>query len=106
MIVFLGIITRGGLLGMMCAYFIFIILSPLLHLYKEQFSVFIKNDLLKRLLEIVYYIIPKTSELMGKISYEITQGKGVTDLQPVISSFLFLILMLLFSIFLFQKKDF
>jgi ABC-type transport system involved in multi-copper enzyme maturation permease subunit len=106
LIVFLGVITKGSLLGMMGAYFIFIILSPLLHAFKEQFSGFIKNDIIKKIVEILYYIIPKTSELMGKISFEITQGKGITDFQPVISSFLFLILMLLFSIFLFQKKDF
>jgi ABC-type transport system involved in multi-copper enzyme maturation permease subunit len=106
LIVFLGIITKGSLLGMMSAYFIFIILSPLLHALKEQFSEIIKSDLIRKLLELLYYIVPKTSELMGKLSLEITQGKGITEFQPVISSFLFLILMLLFSVFLFQKKDF
>lgn len=106
LIVFFGIITRGSLLGMMTAYFIFIILSPLLHAFVEQFPGFIKNGMIKKVAEILYYIIPKTSELMGKINLDIAQGKGIADFQPVISSFLFLILMLLFSIFLFQKKDF
>jgi ABC-type transport system involved in multi-copper enzyme maturation permease subunit len=106
LIVFLGIITRGSLLGMMTAYFIFIILSPLLLLFKEQFYAFIKNDLVKEVFEILYYIVPKTQELMVKINYEIAGGKGISDFQPVISSFLFLILMLFFSILLFQKKDF
>ncbi|MGE5845999.1 MAG: hypothetical protein ACM34O_04705, partial [Ignavibacteria bacterium] len=93
-------------LGMMTAYFIFIVLSPLLLLFKDQFNVFIKNDFIKRLFEILYYIVPKTQELMVKINYEIARGQGISDFQPVISSFLFLILMLLFSILLFQKKDF
>lgn len=106
LIIFLGIITRGSLLGMMTAYFIFIVLSPLLLLFKDQFNVFIKNDFIKRLFEILYYIVPKTQELMVKINYEIARGQGISDFQPVISSFLFLILMLLFSILLFQKKDF
>jgi hypothetical protein len=91
---------------MMTAYFIFIVLSPLLLLFKDQFNVFIKNDFIKRLFEILYYIVPKTQELMVKINYEIASGQGISDFQPVISSFLFLILMLLFSILIFQKKDF
>ncbi|HVO72906.1 MAG TPA: ABC transporter permease subunit [Ignavibacteriaceae bacterium] len=106
LILFFGIITKGSLLGMMSAYFIFIILSPLLLFFKDQLNVLIKSDFIKKAFEILYYIIPKTQELMAKINYEIARGQGISDFQPVISSFLFLILMLFFSILLFQKKDF
>jgi ABC-2 type transport system permease protein len=105
-IVLFGVITQGSVLGMMMAYFIFLILSPLLLTAKEKFITFIENGFLKNLVNVCYYIVPKTSELMGSILINITAGKEIVSFQPVITSLIFLILVLSFSIFIFRKKDF
>ena len=105
-IVLFGIITQGSVFGMMMAYFTFLILSPLLLNVKEKFLVAIDNVLLKNLIITCYYIVPKTSELMGSQLINITAGKEIVTFQPVITSLVFLIFMLLFSILIFRKKDF
>lgn len=105
-IVLLGIATRGSILGMMIAYFIFILLSPLLYAYFKEFRSVVENDTLKSFLDGLYYIVPKTSELTGIITLNLAAGKGVTEYQPIITSLIFLILIISFSIYLFRKKDF
>ena len=106
MIVLFGIITQGSVFGMMMAYFTFLILSPLLFTAKDKFLVSIDNGFLKNLIKVCYYIVPKTSELMGSVLINITAGKSIDSFQPVITSLVFLILMLLLSILIFRKKDF
>jgi ABC-2 type transport system permease protein len=106
LMVLCGILTRGSMLGMMLAYFIFLILSPVLALANSKADVFIKSDIVKNIVTGIYYFIPKTSELMGKMVTELATGKGITDFQPLISSSLFLILMMVLSIVFFRRKDF
>ena len=105
-IVLSGVITKGSILGMMAAYFIFILLSPLLYAYFTEFRSVVENDVLKAFLDGLYYIVPKTSELTGVITANLAAGRGVTEYQPIITSLIFIILIVGFSIFLFRKKDF
>jgi ABC-type transport system involved in multi-copper enzyme maturation permease subunit len=62
-IVLFGVITQGSVFGMMIAYFIFLILSPVLLMGKEKLHILIENDFIKSIVEGSYYIVPKTSEL-------------------------------------------
>jgi hypothetical protein len=64
------------------------------------------KEILKSIVDGLYYLVPKTSELMGKINSNISQGKFNIDYQPVLSSFLFLILMVFLSDYLLKRKDF
>jgi ABC-type transport system involved in multi-copper enzyme maturation permease subunit len=105
-IVLFGVITQGSVLGMIVTYFIFLILSPILLLGKERLHILIESEFIKSIVEGLYYVFPKTFELMGKIMIDLTSGKGITDYQPVLTSLLFLILILMYSLFLFSKKDF
>jgi hypothetical protein len=105
-IVLLGVATKGSILGMMAAYFIFILLSPLLYAYFVEFRNVVESDVLRAFLDGLYYIVPKTSELTGVIAVNLAAGRGVTEYQPVITSLIFLILIVSFSIYLFRKKDF
>lgn len=105
-VVLFGILFRSSVPGMMIAYFIFLILSPAIHFIKLQLQTLTGKELLKSIVDGLYYFIPKTSELMGTINSNIAQGKALGDIQPVLSSFLFLILTLFFCDYLLQKKDF
>lgn len=105
-IILFGVITKNSLFGMMIAYFIFLIVSPLLLVVKERLHFFIQNDFLNSLLKGLYYFFPKTSELMSYITSNIASGASVQNYMPIWSSFLFLVLMIMLSIFIFNKKDF
>jgi ABC-type transport system involved in multi-copper enzyme maturation permease subunit len=106
LIVLLGVMTKSSTLGMMLAYFIFIILSPLLFLVEDKFNAFIKNKFLKDLIDAFYYFIPKTHELMGKVTVNLASGKAIDNYQPVLTSLVFLILTMGIAISIFRKKDF
>ena len=106
LIVLFGVITKNSILGMMIAYLIFLIVSPLLLLYKEKLNEFVTSEIIDSILDGFYFIVPQTAELMGRIMIDLAMGKGITDFQPIITSFLFLILTLAFSVSLFRRKDF
>lgn len=106
LIVLFGVLTKGSTLGMMIAYFIFIILSPLLFTAKDKFYDMINNNAVKSIIDIFYYVIPKTSELMGKVTVSLTTGKGIESYQPVLTSLAFLILTMGITISIFRNKDF
>jgi ABC-type transport system involved in multi-copper enzyme maturation permease subunit len=106
LIVWFGIMTRSATPGMMVAYLIYIILSPLLFIVKDKGEMFIHNEFVYKLVKNIYYIFPKTTELMNNISNNLATGRGILDYQPVYSSFLFLCLMLFLSVFMFNKKDY
>jgi ABC-type transport system involved in multi-copper enzyme maturation permease subunit len=106
LILFFGVLTKSSILGMMIAYLIFLILSPLMLLYKEKLNELVSGELIKALLDGLYFIIPQTAELMGTVLIDLSMGKGIVNIQPVLTSFLFLILFLVFSLFLFRRKDF
>jgi ABC-2 type transport system permease protein len=106
LIVLLGVITKGSTLGMMLAYFIFIIMSPLLFSVKDKLDVLIQSKFLKQFIIAIYYITPKTTELMNKVMVNLASGKGIDDYQPILSSLAFLILTMGIAISIFRKKDF
>jgi ABC-type transport system involved in multi-copper enzyme maturation permease subunit len=106
LIVLLGVITKGSTFGMMMAYFIYIILSQLLFNARGVFSNFITSKFLKGIIDVLYYIVPKTHELMGDITTNLALGKGIEDYQPILTSLAFLILTMGIAISIFRKKDF
>ncbi len=106
MIVFFGVLTQSSILGMMVAYLIFLVLSPLLHFFKNNMDSFIHSSFVKGIISFLYYVVPKTTELLGDLTKSLASGKGINDYQPVWTSALFLLLMMYLSTLAFRKKDF
>ena len=106
LILLFGVITKNSILGMMIAYLIFLIVSPLLLLYRDKLNEFVTSNLVNTILDGLYFIVPQTAELMGRIMIGLAMGKAISNFQPIITSFLFLILIVTFSVFLFRRKDF
>jgi ABC-type transport system involved in multi-copper enzyme maturation permease subunit len=106
LIVWFGIMTRSSTPGMMVAYLIYIIISPLLFVAKDKGEMFIRDEFTLKIVKGIYYFFPKTAELMNGVSNNIAMGRGIQDYQPIVSSFLFLILMLSLSVYMFNKKDY
>ncbi|OGU35580.1 MAG: hypothetical protein A2068_05025 [Ignavibacteria bacterium GWB2_35_6b] len=88
----------------MLTYLIFFILSPVL-VFRDKISILLDNEFVEYLLDGLYYLIPKTAEL-SSININIVQGMGIDEYQPIITSFLFMILTLALSIIIFNKKDY
>lgn len=104
LIILIGILTQSSVLAMMLSYLIFFVLSPILAA-RETIAAFLKSSLMESVMDILYYIIPKTSEL-GTLTSEIALGYSIDEFQPIISTSLFLILVLYISIIIFSKKDY
>ncbi len=104
-IVLFGVMTKSSILGMMTAYFIYLILSPFLLATKDRMLPFLENKVLNTILDGFYYIIPKTSEIFGKDIFNLASGTNI-ELQPIISSFLFLVFIMILSVEIFKRKDF
>ncbi len=104
LIILVGIITQSSILAMMLTYLIFLIISPVLNA-RDKLALLINNDFVNKIIDVLYYIFPKTSEL-ADITVTTATGGTITDFQPVVTSFLFMILTLYISIIIFSKKDF
>ena len=89
---------------MMISYLIFFIFSPILAA-RENIALFLDSKFSKVLLDILYYIIPQTSEL-GSMAKDLALEQTVVSYQPIAVSFLFIILILYLSIIIFNKKDY
>lgn len=101
----LGVATKSNVPGMMAAYFIFLILSPLLAV-REGLYELVGSKALEIFVDTIYYIIPKTSELFGEFSQQMVMGKKFIDGQPILTTFAFTIIVLFGAIWMFKKKDF
>lgn len=104
LIIIVGVLTQSSVLAMMLSYLIFFIFSPLL-LARDKIAMLVDSKIVQSLLDWLYYIIPKTSEL-GNITKDLAAGNGIADYQPIITSFIFMILILFSAIIIFNKKDY
>lgn len=105
-VIFFGVITRSSFPGIMTSYFIFVILSQLLYFGNEYADKVTGSIFLQRIIQGIYYFIPKTYELLNDTTKSLMFGSGIEDFQPVISSLLFLILIMYFANYFFGEKDY
>ena len=89
---------------MMLSYLIFFVLSPVL-VARDTISAFLGSNTVQYIMEVMYYITPKTSEL-GTLTTELAIGYGIDEYQPIITTFAFMVLVLYISIIIFNKKDY
>lgn len=104
LIILIGILTQSSMLAMMLSYLIFFVLSPILSV-RDTISAFVNSSIMETIMDVLYYIIPKTSEL-GSLTTEIAMGYGILEYQPILTTFAFLVLVLYISIIIFSKKDY
>ena len=104
LIILVGILSQSSILAMMLSYIIFIVLSPILNA-RDKIMMLSDSKILENILDALYYIIPKTSEL-GSMTTDIAVGGHIYDYQPIFTSAIFLILSLALSIIIFSKKDY
>lgn len=103
-IILIGVLTRSSMFSLVISYMIFFIFSPILS-SRETIFAFIDNSFWKTLFEILYYVIPQTSDL-STITTSFAVGNSVTNFAPLIYSPLYIILILVGAIFIFRKNDY
>ncbi len=104
LMIFLGILSKSSVLSMMVSFAIFIVFSPLLAA-RETFGMLISSEIVKSILDFMYYIVPQTSEL-GSMMSSLALGTGIENTQPLYISTVFIIIMLSGSILIFNRKDY
>ncbi len=104
LIILFGIITRSSMFTLVISYLIFFVLSPLLSSRDTIFVIF-ENAILKNIFELLYYVIPQTSDL-STITTSLAVGNSVGTFTPIFYSIAYIILIIYFSIFIFNKKDY
>ena len=104
LIILIGILTRSSILAMMITYLLFFVFSPILSA-RDNIYILFDNKFVEFIVDGLYYILPKTQEL-GGITADLARGAGISEIQPIISSFLFMILTLGLAIITFNKKDY
>lgn len=104
LIILIGIVAQSSLLAMMLSYLIFFVISPILSL-RDTLGFLSENSFWEFVMDILYYILPRTSEL-GSLTTLISGGGEINDYGVLIHSAIFLILSLLLSIIIFNKKDY
>ena len=104
LIIFIGIVTRSTMLSMVISYLIFFVFSPLLS-SRETIFAFVGDGLMKIIFEILYYLVPQTSDLSA-ITTSFALGSPIENPAVLLSTILYIILILYSSIFIFSKKDY
>lgn len=104
LIILLTVMSRSSLLPLILSYMIFFILSPILA-QRDSIYEMTGKKLLKVIMDGLHYIIPQTTEL-GRFAAVISIGKSAASYEPVITSFILMVLMLGGAITIFNKKDY
>lgn len=105
LMMFIGILTQSSIFAMIISYLVFFIFSPILA-YRENITTsLITSSVGKFIINVVYYIIPQTSEL-GGITLDIAAGVAVINWMPLITTTIWGIVMFASTVYIFQRKNF
>jgi ABC-type transport system involved in multi-copper enzyme maturation permease subunit len=98
-----GVLTRSSSITIMLSYFLFPLTVFLA--FRESVTVILRTRLMVILLDALYWILPKISEV-GALMGRLAAGKSPGSLAPLLSSALFGAGCLLLGAFYFSKKDY
>lgn len=98
-----GVLFNSTVLTIMSTFVIWVLQTILSH--HEQFGVFIKSKLVVNLIDALYYVIPKHSQI-GDMAVALATGTPVTDWLPLWSSLLFGLAMMYVAVVSFQRRNY
>lgn len=104
-IVLLGVITKSSVPGMMSAYFIYIIGSPVLMKKERIIEMISAGPVVKGIINGFYYIIPQTDGIMSKVMFPLLMEGKIASYEPLIQSGILLLVFLGIALFIFEKKE-
>ena len=108
-VIFFGLLSRSNILTLIINMLLFFPTTFLLYLANTYFQSdqkgIVFGPIAEALLKFFYHLLPKAWDLQDISVLYVTQ-KPVIDSMPIISSLLFMCVMLSFSIWYFNKKDY
>lgn len=104
-VIFLGLTTQSSVLTIIISIFLVYVITPVLALREQTIFTFVKNDIIKFVINFFYYVLPKPTDI-NTITSNIISGTPVESYQAVFTSLLFMLAMLSLSILYFKKKDY
>jgi len=105
LIVLSTVAFRSYVSGLLVAIFILLVLSPILAA-KDNYLPYINAEWAKALINTLYYIIPKTSEMLSKIPNSVLRGLSDVSPQPFLTTAAFIVAVLFASDYIFKRKDY
>lgn len=103
-LIFFGVVTKNTTITMISTFAIFFIFVPMLA-GRDKFIPYEKK-LLKALADFLYYIFPKTDELLGQLNRFLILNTGEIDYQSLLSTIVFTVVVIWLSIYSFVKQDY
>lgn len=104
-VILLNVITESWVLPMILGYLHLMILAPFLYGREQMLFSFISSTALRGAIEGLYYLLPQTSNLVNAVSEAIYTG-GVDHAEPFLQGLAFVLVMLSWAAWKFQRKDF
>ncbi|MDB5033704.1 MAG: hypothetical protein JWQ98_945 [Chlorobi bacterium] len=105
-VILLNVITESWVLPISLVYLHVIILATFLRGREETLFTFIGSDVIKRLIDGLYYALPQTADLIGTATPQYIWTSSIDNIVPFIQGTIFTVVMLSLAIWRFQKKDF
>lgn len=105
LIVLLGVITKSSIPGMMTAYFIYIIGSPVLSKKDKIIDIIGAGPVVQGIINGFYYIVPQTDGITGKVMFPLLMEGKIASYAPLIQSGILLFVFLGIALFIFEKKE-
>jgi ABC-2 type transport system permease protein len=105
LIVFVGILTRSGTLGMTISYMLFALVSALLYSREELLFQFVSGDIGRSIVTFLYYVTPMLRD-MSEIAANVIQEKAITNIVPFFNVVGFSLVMFVASGIAFVRKEF
>ncbi len=99
----IGIASRSSALTIILLYIYLFLVSPILEA-RQIIADLVKNDIVKQILDIIYYPLPKPDAL-GMLSRNLVIDQPI-DWMPVWTSALFALAMYALAMLIFRRKDF
>lgn len=105
-IIFLcGILTKSSVLGIILSYLVLMFQPVIAGLHNSE-AALSNSPTIKGIINTLYYILPKSNELLSVIPKKLVMLGYIDSYEPVFTSFAFAALVFGASIFIFNKKDF
>jgi ABC-2 type transport system permease protein len=119
-VVVIGLTTQSTVIAILVNFFLIFVLCPLLSIREAVIFSLVTNETVKFVFDFLYYIFPKPGEIrdltnsmimgepinMWKTSVNAETGSFTASWMSAISSLLFSLVMMAYSIFYFSKKDY
>ncbi|MBS1550675.1 MAG: ABC transporter permease subunit [Bacteroidetes bacterium] len=102
---FIGFVSQSTILSLLLTLFLLFPVTALLSVRETMVFSFVKNETIKFVFNFIFYLLPKPWDIR-ELCINMIEGIAIDSWWPVISSGIFMLVMLSLSVYYFSKKDY